>query len=119
MKHLNLILSIYSIVGFFNPYEANSSKFRTYKFYSPVIITILLSPLVMKLFKLMNEEIKSIDQFIQSTFLLPELVVSSSKGLFMLKRQNDIKIFKKLISQCLVKNEEELSINTKYKKSCR
>lgn len=122
MQIFTYINLLYSSCGFFNPSSNDSSKFyRMYKIYSTVVIIIVLAPILMKTCKLMFEDIKTVDQFIKSTFLLPEFMIGACKAIFVLKKQNDFKKLQKLlkINECTVKTDVELLINAKYNKTCK
>lgn len=69
----------------------------------------------MKLLKIIFTGCSTVDEFIDSTFLLPDFIISVLKGFHVLQNQSYLKAIRERLqmNQCAVKNNHEISIRDK------
>lgn len=115
MQALALIFSVFSVNGFWYPSSVTAAN-KIYKLYSSMIIVLALLPISMKMCRIALSGFKTLEQFIDLTYMLPDFTIGVMKGLHVLKKQDSLKAISKQlrINQCAVRSDKENLIKNKF-----
>lgn len=122
MQLLQFNFFMFTLNGFWVPSDTTAKwKLFLYKFYTISTSLMITSILMRKIYTVIIDDCTSFDQFIDSTFLLPDYIVAFFKCLQVKCKQNDLMTIERILrfNRYAARDKTELMIYNKFHKMGR